>query len=236
MKYVLIVLLALATAISASAGFFGSKTVEAGTVSPKKDYDSVNGAIKVGENSEVGDLSTVNGSVKVGENSIVGMTETVNGSIVIGAGSKTLGAETVNGSIKMHNDCHIDGDVETVNGSIKASNGCKIEGHIETVNGKISLDNTTVFKDVVMVSGKIELLNSSLVDGDLIVKKSKGFFNQGKKKAPIVVLGEGAQVGGDLVFERPVKLYIHDSLNIDTDISNAKVERFDSLKELKKTK
>ena len=61
--------------------FLGSKNIAEGTQSPDKDYDTVNGSITVGANSEVGDLSTVNGSVNVSPGTKVGSAETVNGSI-----------------------------------------------------------------------------------------------------------------------------------------------------------
>ncbi len=226
MQKILIVIIALTIAISSSAGFLGSKSVADNTDAPNKDYDTVNGSIKVGENSKVGDLSTVNGSVKVAALSSVGEAETVNGSIVLSDGVKAVSVETVNGSIKLGESCFVEKNVETVNGSIIAKSACEIGGDIETVNGKISVTNTFVKGSITAVNGKILILDQSEVSGDIVIKKSKGFFNTSKKKKPIVVLGKGVQIDGDLQFEKPVQLYIHESLEIDSDVEYAEVETF----------
>ncbi|MCF6299735.1 MAG: hypothetical protein L3J52_01215 [Proteobacteria bacterium] len=221
MKKTLIVAL-MSISLSACSGVFGSKSVEAGTNSPDKDLDSVNGSIRVGAGSHIDDLSTVNGSVIVAENSTVGSAETVNGSITFSTGVTADSVETVNGSIKLGEDCMIKGDVETVNGSITAKSGCTIKGNYETVNGKLSADKTLIEGDIEMVNGKVYLENGTVLEGDLIVRKSSGFFNS-SKKMPEITIGKDVVVKGDLIFERPVKLYLHDSAKVG-DIEGDDVE------------
>jgi DUF4097 and DUF4098 domain-containing protein YvlB len=226
MQKLLILAIALTVAISANAGFLGSKSVAENTDAPNKDYDTVNGSVSIGGNSKVGDLSTVNGSVKVDALSTIGTAETVNGSIVLKDGVKAESVETVNGSIKLGEGCYIEKNVETVNGSIITQSSSEIGGDIETVNGKISITNTLVKGSITAVNGKILVLDQSVVSGDIVIKKSNGFFNSSKNKKPIVVLGKNVIVEGSLEFAKPVKLYVHESVEIDSDINNAEVETF----------
>jgi predicted acyltransferase (DUF342 family) len=226
MNRLLIIVLAFTFSLSACGGFLGSKNIADNTESPNKDYDTVNGSITVGHHSHVGDLSTVNGSVKVASSSHVGESSTVNGSVVFAEDVQAESAETVNGSIKLGAGCDITGNVETVNGSITASSGCVIGGNFETVNGKLTATNTKIHGNVETVNGYIILLDGTVVDNDIIIKKSKGFFQKKKKKIPKVVIGKNVIVKGDLEFGRPVKLYIHDTAEVDRDVDNAEITTY----------
>ena len=225
MNKILVLILSSLFSLTACGGFLGSKTIADNTEAPNKDYDTVNGSIKVGHNANVGDLSTVNGSVKVASSSKVGSAETVNGSVVFEEDVSAKSAETVNGSIKLGANCNIEEDTETVNGSITANSRCNIGGNFQTVNGKLTAIDTEIHGNVEAVNGTILLLDGTIVHDDIIIKKNKGFFNKNKKK-PVVVLGKNVVVKGDIEFGRDVKLYIHDSVDIDDDIENAEITRF----------
>jgi len=226
MKRILALIFAITFSLSACGGFLGSKTIADNTEAPNKDYDTVNGSIKVGHNANVGDLSTVNGSVKVASSSTVGEAETVNGSVVFAEDVTAKSAETVNGSIKLGEQCKIEENVETVNGSISAKSGCEIGGDFQTVNGQLKATNTEIHGNVETVNGSIFLLDGTIVHDDIIIKKNKGFFNKSKNKMPIVVLGKNVVIKGDLEFARPVKLYIHDTVDVDDDVENAEITKF----------
>ena len=226
MKKILLLIITLSFSLTACGGFLGSKTVADNTESPNKDFDTVNGSIKVGHHANVGDLSTVNGSVKVASNSKVGEASTVNGSVVFESDVIAKSAETVNGSIKLGENCKIEENVETVNGSVIAATGCNIGGDFETVNGKLKATNTQIHGSVETVNGSIILLNGSIVSDDIIIRKNKSFFGNSNKKKPRVVLGKDVVVKGDLEFGRPVILYVHDTVEIDDDIENAEVHHF----------
>ena len=221
MKYILIIL--LVAAVTVQAGVFGSEKVAAGTNSPEKDYDTVNGSITVGDKAHVDNLDTVNGSIKVGEDAIVGKVETVNGSIKFKDGVTAEHAETVNGSIVLGSNCMIKGHAETVNGSVSTGKGCVIEGHMETVNGKISAIGTEVDGRIETVNGNITLDKGTVVDGDVIVEKSTGWFNS-NKKVPEVYIGDNVVVKGDLVFNKKVKLHIADSAKVGDIVGDDVVE------------
>ena len=225
MNKFLVLILASTFSLSACGGFLGSKTIADNTEAPNKDYDTVNGSIKVGHQANVGDLSTVNGSVKVASSSKVGSAETVNGSVVFEESVSAKSAETVNGSIKLGANCLIEENVETVNGSITANENCEIGGNFESVNGKLKAIGTKIMGNVEIVNGSVLLLDGTVVHDDIIIKKNKGFFNKNKKK-PVVVLGKNVEVKGDLEFGRAVKLYVHDSVDIDKDIENAETIEF----------
>jgi len=227
MKKIIVLIFATTLSLSACGGFLGSKNVADNTQAPNKDFDTVNGSITIGHHSNVGDLSTVNGSVKVASNSTVGEASTVNGSVVLAEGVTAITAETVNGSIKLGENCKIEEAVETVNGSIIANSGCEIGGDFETVNGKLKAINTKIHGQVKTVNGSVIMLDGTVVYEDITIKKSKGFFNKSKSKKPKVVLGKNVVVKGDLKFEKPVKLYIHDTADVDADdVENAEVISF----------
>lgn len=226
MNKLIVLIIALTFSLTACGGFLGSKSVADNTDSPNKDFDSVNGSIKVGHKANVGDLSTVNGSVKVASGSKVGEASTVNGSVTFEQDVSAITAETVNGSIKLGENCKIEEDVETVNGSIITGSGCVIGENIETVNGKIKASNTEIHGNIETVNGSIILLDRTIVHDDIIIKKNKSFFNSSKSKKPKVVLGEGVVVKGDLIFGRPVTLYVHDTVEIDDDIENADIHSY----------
>lgn len=226
MNKILVLILASTFSLSACGGFLGSKNVADNTEAPNKDYDTVNGSIKVGHHANVGDLSTVNGSVKVASDSAVGDADTVNGSVVFAENVTAKSAETVNGSIKLGGNCKIIGNVETVNGSVTANTGCEIGGNFNTVNGKLKAIQTQIDGDVKMVNGSIILLDGTVVSGDIVIKKNKSFFNKSKGKNPKVVIGKNVKIKGDLEFQRPVDLYVHDTADVDTDVENAEVHSF----------
>ena len=200
MKYFLILLLALT--ITVQAGVFGSEKVAPGTNSPEKDYDTVNGSITVGDDAHVDNLDA-----------IVGKVETVNGSIKFEDGVTADHTETVNGSITLGDKCLIKGHAETVNGSINAGRGCSVDGNMETVNGKISADATLIEGSVKTVNGNIKLDNGTVVNGDVFIDKSSGWFNT-NKKVPEVYIGDDVVVNGDLIFKKKVKLYVADSAKV----------------------
>lgn len=227
MNKIIIFILASTFSLTACGGFLGSKTIADNTEAPNKDYDTVNGSIKVGHNSNVGDLSTVNGSVKVASSSSIGEASTVNGSITFAKDVSAKSAETVNGSIKLGENCKISEDVETVNGSVTANSGCDIEGDFETVNGRLKAINTEIHGDVEMVNGSIYLLQGTIIHDDIVIHKSKGFFNSNsKKKKPVVVIGKDVVIKGDLEFERKVILYVHDTADVDIDVENVEATKY----------
>ena len=229
MNKIIVLIIASTFSLAACGGFFGSKVVEDNTNSPNKDFDSVNGSIKVGHHANVGDLSTVNGSVKVASDSQVGETSTVNGKVTFEESVTAKNAETVNGTINLGANCKIEEGVESVNGKILLNAGCEIGGNLETVNGKLRAMDTEIHGNVETVNGNIFLLENTIVHEDIIIRKNKSFFSSPKPGKYKVVLGKNVVIKGDLEFGKHIDLYVHESAELNTDfddIKNATIHSF----------
>ncbi len=177
---------------------------------------SVNGSVTVGENATVnGKLSTVNGTIRIGDGSIVADARTVNGGIKLGSQVRTRDLETVNGAIKVGNDNYIDGNVSAVNGSILLERGTQVVRNVSNTNGGIDLRNAVVSGDVSSVSGDIELADQSVIQGNLVVEKTRraGWFSK-ESRPPTIIIGPGSRVAGVIRLEREVKLYISESATV----------------------
>lgn len=159
-----------------------------------------------------GRYSTVNKSITIGDNTTAGDIESVNGSIRIGANSFVDSVEAVNGSIKLGNDVAVDDSIEAVNGTITLQPGCEVGDRVETVNGSIRMENAKVAGDVETVNGSLRILDRSEITGNVVVRKPRGFNTRSK---PVrVEIGQDVVVHGDLIFEQPVELRLHDTARV----------------------
>src|SRR6056297_2888685 len=165
----------------------------------------------------------------------------INSDIEIGDGTSVdRGLGTVNGSVTIGNDSSVDGDVESVNGSISIGEEARIEGSVEIVNGLVVLRaGSVVDQDVSSVNGQIRLEGAtagsvknnnggivlergSRVLGELRVEKSR--FAKANEPVTVIIHAD-CEVTGPLVFERPVKLQIHESATVG-EIQGAEPEYF----------
>lgn len=197
--------LALALAMPCAAPAFAQDSI-----------DKVNGSITAEASQTYGDLATVNGSIRIEDGSRTGDAETVNGSIKVADNAVTGGLETVNGSIRAGKQLQADGDIETVNGSVFVDRGGSLRG-ISTVNGSIGLVDCDLSDGIETVNGDITVGVGSHVKGGIKVEKPTSNWmpiSIGKRKPPRIIVGPDAVVEGPLVFEREVKLYVHDSARI----------------------
>ncbi len=161
-----------------------------------------------------GSHSTVNKSIHLGDNVTIGDVESVNGSIRIGNNSFVQSIESVNGSIRLGNDVTVERSVDAVNGAITLQPGCEVGGRIETVNGGIKMENTRVAGDVETFNGQLRILNGSEVSGNVVVRKSKG-WSVNKRRRPVhVEIGQDVVVHGNLIFESAVELKLHDTADV----------------------
>ncbi|HET7656596.1 MAG TPA: hypothetical protein VFK18_06410 [Luteimonas sp.] len=183
----------------------------------QQDIDKVNGSITAEAGQAYGDLETVNGSIRLEDGAQAEDASTVNGSIKGGDAVQARSLETVNGSIRLGERARIADDLETVNGSIFIGRGSTVGGDLTTVSGSIGLVDTDLGGSIETVRGDITVGVGSHVKGGIHIEKptNKGWnFNFGKQRPPRVVIGPDAVVEGPLVFEREVKLYVHDSARI----------------------
>ena len=182
----------------------------------QNDIDKVNGSITAEARQTYGDLQTVNGSIRIEAGSRTGDAETVNGSIRIADNASVGNLGTVNGSIRVGRQLRAGGDIETVNGSVFVDRGGTLRG-VSTVNGSIGLVDSDLSGGIETVNGDITVGAGSRVRGGIKVEKPTSNWmpvTMGKRQPPRIIVGPGAVVEGPLVFEREVKLYVHDSARI----------------------
>lgn len=186
---------------------FGGITAEAG-----REYgslSSVNGGITIREGATVREAETVNGGIKIEDRASVGDAETVNGSIRLGDGASARSLEAVNGAVKLGRDARVENDVEIVNGAVRTEAGVVIGGDVENVNGTIHLDRAEVGGQVVTVNGDITLEAATVRGGLRVEKPNRSWWSSSNKRLPRIVIGAGSVVGGEMIFEHEVELYVH---------------------------
>jgi hypothetical protein len=138
----------------------------------------------------------------------------VNGSVRLGAHATAGSMKTVNGAITLGEGAHVSGSAGSVNGELTLANGAEIAGSLVNVNGKISLSSAHVGGGIKTVNGNVGIMGNSHVEGGILVEKPNSvLFNS---EDPVIVIGPGAVVQGDLRFERRVKLYVSDKATIGT--------------------
>ena len=160
---------------------------------------SVNGSISVGNEAIVeGDCSTVNGRITIGENSEVGEISCVNGSISLDRNSKAEEVSCVNGSITLGGEVKIDGHVATVNGGIRCKREVEIAGNLETVNGDMQTEETYILGDMKRVNGDIDLLDQSVVKGNVIIDRDQRRPKHKDFKELIITVDSGSKIKGNI--------------------------------------
>jgi len=179
-------------------------------------HSTVNGSISVGADSTIdGSLDTVNGTIRVDENTSVKDVETVNGSIRLASGVSTKDIGSVNGSIRLGERVTVAGEISVVNGKISLGKGTKVAHEVSNVNGDIKLDGADVAHNLSTMNGDITLSDGAIVRGDIIVEKASGWNNNGgSNRKPRVIIGPGSSVLGTIELERKVELFISDSAEV----------------------
>ena len=156
------------------------------------------------------DVTTVNKTVRVEAGEAVGDVRSVNGSVRIGDDASAESIQSVNGSIDIGENARIEDDVSAVNGAIELDRGVDVGGNVETVNGGIEVRAGKVAGDVETVNGAIVLLDGTVIEGNVLVKKPWG-WSSSERKPVKVEIGRDVQVKGDLIFQQPVRVRIHES-------------------------
>lgn len=178
-------------------------------------YNSINGSVHVAAGRPAEAASTVNGSIMIDDDATADSVGTVNGSIHVGARATATSLTTVNGSITVNEAAHTQ-HIKSVNGSLTISEGAEISGGLTTVNGKIDVHAAHVTGRINDVEGDISILGAARVDGGILVEKHHGFSIPVRTREPTVIIGPGAQVLGELRFERKVNLFVSDRATIGT--------------------
>jgi hypothetical protein len=179
------------------------------------DSNRINGSIHVAAGKAPGDVRTVNGSIHIDENATVTSATTVNGSVRLGAHATAASIKTVNGSINLGASAHVSGNAASINGDLSLADGAEVSGLLSNVNGKIDLTGAHVGGGIKTINGSISIMGASHVEGGILVEKSSGglLFNN---EDPLIVIGPGATVQGEMRFERKVRLFVSDKATVGT--------------------
>lgn len=176
---------------------------------------TVNGSVSVGSGVTVkGSLDTVNGTIRIGENSRARDVSTVNGSIRVGSGSTVEDVESVNGSIRLGENVTVDGEIGVVNGKISMENGTNVVDEVSNVNGEFQISGSEIGGDLSTVNGDVWLTDGSTLHGDLVVEKPGGWGWNRDKRKPRIIVGPDSKVLGRIVLDREVELFISDSAEV----------------------
>ncbi len=182
----------------------------------QQSIDKVNGSITAESGQTYGDLETVNGRITIESRARTADAETVNGSIKVGDDAVTGDLGTVNGDIRVGRNLRSNGSIETVNGQVFVGRGGSLEG-VTTVNGAIGLVDSDLSGGIETVNGDITVGAGSHVKGGIKVEKPTSNWMPitiGKRRPPRIIIGPDAVVEGPLVFERDVKLYVHERARV----------------------
>ncbi len=172
----------------------------------------VNGSIHVPAGRAAGDVKTVNGSISVEDNGTIDSAGTVNGAISLGSHATATRLSTVNGSIKLGDAAHA-AEAHTVNGSVSLADGSELTGRLANTNGKITVTAAHVGGGIKTANGDISIMGASHVEGGIEIEEASNGFSLSSSD-PIVIIGPGATVSGDLVFKRKVRLFVSDRATI----------------------
>lgn len=178
------------------------------------DGVTINGDVRVGRNADASGSSfrTVNGRIRIEEGARVSDCATVNGGLELGDGAETGDLKAVNGDLRLGRDAKVNGHIRLVNGAVELKAGSRVSGDVDTVNGLIELVAAEVGGSLSNVNGGMRVTDGSVVHGDLLVRDAKE--DPHHSKPPRIVIGRDSKVEGSLIFERPVRLYVHDSATV----------------------
>jgi hypothetical protein len=117
--------------------------------------------------------------------------------------------------VKVGEACTVDGKIEAVNGGISVDKGAKIAKSVSNVNGKIKLSGAEIGGDVATVTGSVEVMDGTVVKGDLIVEKPSNWgWGNKKNRKPRIVVGPGSTIEGIIKLEHEVELYVSTTASI----------------------
>lgn len=207
-------LVLLLTAPAGALGINKSINIQPGTETD--GASTVNGSITVGRGATVtGGLETVNGAIRVENDAVVRDLETVNGSIKVGSGAQARDIDGVNGAIRIGENVTVDGEISVVNGKIGVDAGSTVSEDLSNVNGEISITGAEIGGDLSTVNGDVSLLAGANLQGDLTIEKPGGMnWTSNKSRKPRIIIGPGSKVGGDIIVEREVELYISETAEV----------------------
>jgi predicted acyltransferase (DUF342 family) len=202
------------TPLALVLGLFMAAAILCGCDASSDASSRVNGSVHVPAGRTAGAADTVNGGIDIDANAAVTSAKTVNGRIVLGARATADSLTTVNGDITLGAGAHVSGGIDSVNGRIILGDGALVDGSLENVNGGIHVSTARVGGGISTVNGDIDIHGDARVEGGIHVEKADHGLIHFDTGVPHIVIGPGATVGGELRFEREVKLYVSDRATV----------------------
>lgn len=176
-----------------------------------RDITTVNGSIGLKPKAEARRLSSVNGDIATGAEARIASAESKNGSIRLGTSTTVSGlVKTLNGAIALSESVEVGGDLSVQNGEIRIARGARIRGSVRADTGELvaegaeiggsvavgsgslKLRSTRVGGDVLVHTADVELLDGTIVAGDLKLGKASGMSGGTQVSVP----GMSISVGG----------------------------------------
>ena len=195
-----------------------NKDIDVGDGIETKGQSTVNGSIWVGSDAVIsGSLESVNGSIKVGDNTQLRDASVVNGEVTLGDGITADDVGSVNGEIRIGKNAKISGDVSAVNGEIDLHTGSSVAHDVSNVNGEITIEGTEIGGNLSTVTGDILLTQDSVLRGDLIIEKPGSSWGWGRDKErdkPQIVIGPGTKIVGEIIAEHEIELFVSNTAEI----------------------
>lgn len=191
-----------------------NESIKIGDGETASGASTVNGSITVGNDAVVtGTVSTVNGTIRIGDNARVEDAETVNGSLRVSDGAQSQDLSSVNGAVHVGTGVSVDGEISVVNGKINLEPGTTVSRDVSNVNGEIKLNGAEISGSLTTVNGDVLLQDNATIKGDLTVEKPSGWNNNNSRKSKVII-GPGSRVGGSIILEQEVDLYISTSAEV----------------------
>ncbi len=120
----------------------------------------------------------------------------------------------MNGDIHVQGNVIISGPVVSVNGSVSLGRGSSVQDLVRAENGDIQLANATAGGDLAGRNGDIHLLQRSHVQGDIVIKDKRHWWNGstlfGKRSDPKISVDSSSSIKGNIHLFRKVELEIAD--------------------------
>jgi DUF4097 and DUF4098 domain-containing protein YvlB len=176
-------------------------------------------------------LNSINGGIFVNDScQIFGDCRTINGAIEIGNNSEIDHLQTINGRVRLGKNVIIFQDVESINGPVECNSGTHIKGNIHTINGSIDLTHTKVRNDIITYNGEITLTDSSIVQDDIIIKRSRRSWEHHRTLK--INIKRGSCVEGDIIVKDKkidVKVYLSEGGKVKGATKNVEVVQTDKI-------
>lgn len=190
------------------------------------DIEKVLGGIDLDVGNIAGNLQTVNGGISMDDDSVARKIRTVNGGVRLGDNVSVMSVKVVNGGVRAGRNLTVTGGVDVVNGGVKAGAGSQIEEDVITVNGDIRLRETRIGKNIETVNGNVDVMDGSVVEGDVVFRKRRGHYFHGWER-PTLTIDKTSAVKGDIFLHQKVKLDIHEDAKIGKVIEDFDEEDWD---------